>query len=198
MLPMQIGDTHAGEALEVIDGSYTDAAVGHVVDPDRNRCTPDAITRNRPVDRAREPVAKAPLFDVVRHPANLLICRKQTIDDSRDGDIPGRDRPVDERRVRAIAEGVAVLDHFLSIQGTCVTQPANDVPIGFLDMASNKIGHLVGELAGKPDRTDKRLDARRAHDAVVIFTEGRRLMHEARTAVGAHVRISHDNERTTR
>ena len=78
--------------------------------PDRDRRSPIAVARDRPIARIFEPFAKTAILDVLGHPMDLLIGGDQLIFDFFDGDKPGAHRFVDQRRIGAPAERVAVAD----------------------------------------------------------------------------------------
>src|ERR1700722_2707031 len=77
--------------------------------PYRQRRTPVALARQRPVDGALEPVAEAPVLDVRRLPIDRLVGRQQLVLDLARGDVPGRLGVVEQRRVAAPAVRIGVL-----------------------------------------------------------------------------------------
>ena len=99
MFPVKIVHPHARILFELIEGADADSTVGHIVYPDGNRRSPDPVAADRPVDRTFEPVAEATVFDVIGHPADLLVGREQPVAYRRHSYIPGRNSPIDQRRI---------------------------------------------------------------------------------------------------
>ena len=77
--------------------------------PHRQRRAPVALARQRPVDVALEPVAEAPVLDVLGVPVDRLVGGQQPVLDLAGGDVPGRLGVVEQRRAAAPAVRIGVL-----------------------------------------------------------------------------------------
>ena len=76
--------------------------------PDRQRRAPVALARDRPVDVVLEPLAEAPVLDVLRVPVDGLVGGQQPVAQRRRADVPGRLGVVEQRRAAAPAVRVGV------------------------------------------------------------------------------------------
>ena len=76
--------------------------------PDRQRRAPVALARDRPVDVVLQPLAEAPVLDVLRVPVDRLVGRQQPVAQRRRADVPGRLGVVEQRRAAAPAVRVGV------------------------------------------------------------------------------------------
>ena len=98
-------------ALELFERAVdVDARVlGVVALPHRDRRAPVAVAADRPVARARDPLAELAVLDVVGHPVDLLVELAHAVAELGHADEPARHRLVDERVAAAPAVRVRVL-----------------------------------------------------------------------------------------
>ena len=83
--------------------------------------------RLREIDQSIAPFSqlpKRPCLMCAGNPTDLFVRGQQVVDDVGDAHVPRRDRAIDQRRVGAIAERIAVLQHALLVQRTRVLQIA--------------------------------------------------------------------------
>ncbi|MBA7698068.1 hypothetical protein ES703_106742 [subsurface metagenome] len=76
--------------------------------PDRQWRPPITLTGESPVNVILQPVAEAPVLDVLRVPVYLVVAGNQVVLYRRRADIPGLLGIVEQRRFAAPAEGVGV------------------------------------------------------------------------------------------
>ncbi|MBA7588422.1 hypothetical protein ES708_30478 [subsurface metagenome] len=76
--------------------------------PDRQRRPPVPFAGESPVNIILQPVAEAPLLDVLRVPVYLVVAGDEVVLYRRGADIPGLLSIVEQRRFAAPAEGVGV------------------------------------------------------------------------------------------
>ena len=195
MLAMQVVDAHAGHLLEFVTRTDAPGIARDIIDPDRQRRAPDAVPGDGPVDGVLDPVAEAAVLDVLRHPPHFVVACPQIVGEIGDAHEPGRHRPIDERRVGAVAVRVAVHDDIALVQAAGVVQVADDVGVGLLDEPVAKVADLFGELAGHGYRAHERFDPGLSQHAVVVLAEGRGLVHQARALVRGDVVVGDDDER---
>ena len=182
--PVRVGDLDAGELLELGEGP-DDRDVAVLVAPDGQRRAPVALPRERPVDVARQPVAEAPVLDVLRVPGDLLVGGHQAVAQGRGRDVPSRLGVVDERVPRAPAVRVGVLELLGAQDALAALQIGDEVGVGLLDVAP---GVLADPLVVGPvgqDRVDDRQAVALAEPEVVLAERDRRV-HEAGAVVGRH------------
>src|SRR5215218_6544160 len=98
--------------------------------PDRQRSAPVALPGERPIDVALEPLAEAPVLDVLRVPGDLLVRREQLVPDLGGEHEPVRLCVVDEWRAAAPAVRISVLVGALSEQAARVPQGLDDLRVG--------------------------------------------------------------------
>ena len=79
-----------------------------LVAPDRQRRAPVALARERPVDVVLQPVAEAPVLDVLGVPVDGLVGGQQPVAQRGRADVPGRLGVVEQRRAAAPAVRVGV------------------------------------------------------------------------------------------
>ena len=77
--------------------------------PDREPGAPVALARERPVHVVLEPVAEAPVLDVLRVPGDGVVRRQELVLDLGGAHVPGGLGVVDERRAAAPAVRIGVL-----------------------------------------------------------------------------------------
>ena len=109
--PVQIGGPHAEVALQFVEAAVdVDARIGRVVRlPHRNRAAPVAVSRDRPVAGALQPLAELAVLDVFGIPGDLLVQLHHAVPECGDGHEPRRHRAVDQRVSAAPAVRVGVL-----------------------------------------------------------------------------------------
>src|SRR4051794_11133250 len=78
--------------------------------PDRQRRAPIALARQRPVDVPLEPVAEAPVLDVVGVPVDLLVLAQHGVADLGGLHVPARLGVIEERGAAAPAVRVGMLE----------------------------------------------------------------------------------------
>ena len=104
--------------------------------PHRQRRAPVALARERPVDVALQPLAKAPVLDALGVPADRLVRGEQPVLDLAGADVPGRLGVVDQRRVAAPAVRVGVLVVLGAQQPPARAQVLDEVSVDVLDRAA--------------------------------------------------------------
>ena len=82
-----------------------------------------------------------------RHPPHFLVGGFQGVAEARHADEPGGHGTINERRVGAIAVGVAVNDGVAVVQGAVFVQVADDVAIRILHELTGEVAHFVREGA---------------------------------------------------
>ena len=137
---------------------------------------------------------KPTVLDVLRHPKHLLVGGDDVVDEFRHADEPRRHRPVDQRRVGAVAIGIAVHDVLAIVERAAVAQVADNVAVGVLDELAGEVAHVVGELPRHGDRANKGPDPRGPQYPVVVFAERRRLVNQPGAFVGGDVVVGDHDE----
>ena len=125
----------AAELLELGERADRDRVAG-LVAPDRQRRAPVALARDRPVDVVLQPLAEAPVLDVLGVPVDRLVGRQQPVAQRRRADVPGRLGVVDQRRPAAPAVRVGVQVGLGAQQAPARAQVLDQVGVGVLDPAA--------------------------------------------------------------
>ena len=99
----------------------------------------------RPVDVVLEPVAEAPVLDVLGVPGHGLVGGQQLVLDLGGAHVPGRLGVVQERGLAAPAVRVAVLVVLGAHQLSARAQLLDDVGVGVLDLAPGVGAHALVE-----------------------------------------------------
>eukprot|EP00162_Nutomonas_longa_P014983 comp22153_c0_seq2/m.51930 comp22153_c0_seq2/g.51930 ORF comp22153_c0_seq2/g.51930 comp22153_c0_seq2/m.51930 type:complete len:401 (+) comp22153_c0_seq2:2102-3304(+) len=197
-LAVQVGDLGARELFELSDTGDADDLFAVVGDPERERGSPEAVAGDGPVASVAEPVCKALLLDKVRDPVGLQVVLDELFLDCLDLDEPGRHGLVDEREITAPAVADRVGDFGAADEATLGLELCNDVVVGFLDVAANKVWDFGGESAVSIDGADEMTalfdDAVCHADAIIVLTKGRGLMDDSGTAVVSDVCVADDAE----
>ena len=167
-----------------------------IVHPKGQRRTPNPVPGDRPIPSPVQPLAEAPLLNMIGHPAHLAVGRQEPILKLLHLDVPARHGAVNQRRFRAVAEGVAVDDDVLLVERARLLQVTNDLPIGVLHVLPCEIRNLRIKPTIEPYGHGEGAQARSAEGVVVIFSKGRRLVYEARAVIGGDV-IAGDNREGT-
>ena len=196
---VQVGDLDTEVALQLGVGAVDVGArvVGVVADPHRDGRAPEAVARDRPVARVRQPLAEDAVLDVAGVPVDVLVELDHAVADRRDAHEPGGDGLVDERLAAAPAVRVGVhvggLAHqdgapalVAAGQGAgAVAQVGNDGLVGLEDLQPGVVADLLGQAAAVVDGHD-RLDAGLGAGDHVVLTEGRGHVHQAGSVGGGH------------
>ena len=138
--PVQVVRPHPEVALEFVEAAVdVDPRVGRVVGlPHRNRAAPVAVSRDRPVAGALQPLAELAVLDVLGIPGDLLVEFDHPVAEFGDLDEPRRHRPVDQRVPAPPAVRVGVLVGLVAQQHRAVgrggagpvLQVADDLRVG--------------------------------------------------------------------
>ena len=151
--------------------------------PHRQRRAPVALARERPVDVVLEPVAEAPVLDVLGMPVDRLVGGQQPVAQARRGDVPGGLGVVEQRRSAAPAVRVGVLVGLRAQQAPAAAEVLDEVGVGVLDEAAGVGADALVVGAVEAHRVDDGQPVLLA-EAEVVLAEGDRGVHEARAVVG--------------
>ncbi len=155
--------------------------------PYRNWRSPEAVTGNRPVTRAFQPFAETAVFDVFRHPVNLLIVLNHVITEIRYFDKPAGHRFINQRGICPPAERIRVGILFFFDKYTFFFQQLHNRFIGFKNLFALIIRHFGSEFAGFVNRADDReIFIISAAGIKVVLTKARGNMNNARTVFGRY------------
>ena len=176
--------------LELRDGADA-VRVPLLAAPDGQGRAPVAVAAERPVDVAGEPLAEAPGLDVLRVPDHVVVGLDELVLDRRGADVPGRLGVVEQRRVAAPAEGIAVRVGLDAEQQASGLEVGGDGRVGVLDVDAGPRRDLGDELALGVDGVDHRQVVLHA-DAHVGLAEGRRDVHDAGAVRGRDVVVADD------
>ena len=107
---MQVVYLHAEVVLKFLKGTVDIFArvVRVIRTPDRDRRTPEAVTRDRPIASAGKPVSEDAVLGVLRNPGDLLVEFDHAITDSADAHEPRGHSLVDQRLTATPAVRVGV------------------------------------------------------------------------------------------
>ena len=146
--------------------------------PDRQRRAPVALARQRPVDVVLEPLAEAPVLDVLGTPVNRLVGGEQLVLDLGRADVPAGLGVVDERRVAAPAVRVGVLVLAGAEEPPGLAQRLDDVGVGLAHVhPRERAGALVEAAVGLDGVVDREPVLR--GEPEVVLAEGGPGMHHA-------------------
>ena len=160
--------------------------------PDGQGRAPVAVAAERPVDVAGQPLAEAPVLDVLRVPDHVVVGGDELVLDRRGADVPGGLGVVEQRRVAAPAERVAVLVGLDAEQQAALLELVRDGRVGVLDEDAGPRRDLGDELALEVDGVDDRQVVLHA-DAHVVLAERRRDVDDAGAVGGGDV-VAADDE----
>ena len=156
-----------------------------LADPNGKWGTPVSSAREIPVDQVLQPVAHAPVSDVLWVPADGVIVVQQAALDRRRADEPRIERVVQECRVAAPAEWIRVSDALRAIQHPLLAQIVDDLRIRVLHGHAGIPSLPVEEAAVEPndvtDRDTQSLAQLEVGDAICG-----RGVHDAGTLIHAH------------
>ena len=186
-------------ALELVEGAvHVDARVLRVVrHPRRHRGAPVAGTRDVPVARALQPLAKLAVADVRRDPVDLLVQFNHAVAELGDLDKPCRQRHVDERLAGAPGVRVGVDDGLVAHHAARSLELADDVAVRVKHQLALVLGDEAGELAVGVDRDDQ-VDVVLFGGEHIVLTKGGRLVDHTGTVFGGDVVRQQDHERVLR
>ena len=191
---VEVGDLHAGELFEFGDGADADHVLRIVdVDPDGEAGAPEAVAGDVPVFRFREPVGETLVTDVLRRPGRLQIVLQQALMEVFNADVPCIDGAVDQRRVRTVAERVAMDDGGLLDKLADLLQMLDYQLVSVFDVQAFEVRDGVREFRLVVQRVDE-IDSGGAANTVVVFTVGRSLVDDARTVRRGDIVVHEDAE----
>ncbi|EPY28156.1 hypothetical protein STCU_05273 [Strigomonas culicis] len=199
VLAVDVGDAlHARQLLQLRHAADDDHLLPVLAVPDGQRRAPVAVARHVPVAGVGEPVGEAARLHELGHPVRLVVRGEETVVDGLHIDEPRVDGLVQQGRLTAPAEGVAVDNGALVHEVAVRLQHLDDVRVGVLHVAPSEVGHVRREEAVLLDRADERpalLDnaVLQAH-AVIVHTEGRCLVHDTGTGLRRHVVVAENAE----
>ena len=151
--------------------------------PDRQRSPPVALARERPVDVAPQPLAEAPVLDVLGVPAHGLVGGQQAVAQARGGDVPRGLGVVEQRGAAAPAVGIGVLVGLRAPQPPARAQVLDQVGVGVLDKPPGERPDALVVGAVGAHRVDH-LEPVLLAQAVVVLAEGDGRVHQARALLG--------------
>src|SRR5438046_3185602 len=102
-------------------------------DPDGQGRAPVTLAAQRPVDVVFEPVAEAAIADILGYPMDLLIVRQQLVFARRGADVPGEFGIIEQRRVAAPAERIAMANRTRAEEQPAFAQVAHNERVGFFE-----------------------------------------------------------------
>ncbi len=172
---------------------------GFFANPNRQRGSPEAFAGQRPVNVGCQEVAKASVFDVIRHPVDFAVVFQHLVYKRRRFDIPAFTWILNQRVFFfAITERVFVKVLFQMEQDSALFEVAGNVFVGFFDPASRPVR---GNFRKLPVRTNGADEFRSRcvsvfvylvtlllikQNAVVVFAKGGRLMYQTRPGIGCN------------
>ena len=197
---VEVRDLHAEVGLELSDGTVdVGARVGGIVrDPHGDRRAPEAVTRDRPVAGALQPLAEDAVLGVRGGPGDLLVELHHAVADLGHADEPRGHSLVHEGLAAAPAVRVGVHVGLLAHQhgadlggaardgATLLAQVGDHVAVRVEDLHALVVGYLGREDATLVDGHDEANAVLHARPHIV-FTECGSLVDEAGTVRGRHV-----------
>ena len=198
-LPVKIVDGHSGQFSQFFDRADTEHFFAVVADPEGHRVAPVPVARDGPVARLAKPIAETLLLDEVGNPVGLTVVLQQSLDHSLHSDEPRGNGAIDQRRVTSPAERVRVTKDRALDQPFGFLQILDDLLVRGFDVFAGEVRHFRREMTSSIDRTDQRTRVFVDHpvrqtDAIVVFTEVRRLVNDTRAALFGHVIVAKDAE----
>ncbi len=160
--------------------------------PDGQGRAPVPVAAERPVDVAGQPLAEAPVLDVLRVPDHVVVGRDELVLDRRGLDVPRRLGVVEQRRVAAPAERVAVLVGLDAEEKASGLEVGDDGRVCVLDVDPGPRRDLGDEPALEVDGVDHRQVVLHT-DAHVLFAEGGRDVDDTGAVGGGDV-VAADDE----
>ena len=197
---VEVRDLHAEVGLELRDGTVDVCArVCRIVrHPHGDRRAPEAVTRDRPVAGALQPLAEDAVLGVRGGPGDFLVELHHAVADLGDADEPRGHGLVHEGLAATPAVRVGVHVGLLAHQhgadlgsaarnrATLLAQVGDHVAVRVEDLHALVVAHLGGEDAALVDGQDH-ADAVLHAGPHVVLTEGGSLVDEAGAVRGRHV-----------
>ena len=159
--------------------------------PYRERRSPVAFAAESPVDHALEEIAHPAFLDIVRDPVDAPVEPDQLILDRRHFNEPALAGIIDQRRVAAPAERIAVFKRKRCEQRPLLFQIFQDLRIRILHkhpVERRSAAHAAPGINQLQERKIVRLA-----DAVVVFTERQRDVHDSGSGIQRYVIIRDDS-----
>ncbi len=191
--PVQVVRADPEVALELVEAAvHVDPRIRRVIgDPHRNRRAPVAVSRDRPVPGAGEPLAELAVLDVLGIPGDLLVELDHPVAELGDLDEPRRHRPVDQRVSAPPAVRVGVLVGLVPDQHRrvdrrgrgAVLQVADDLRVGVEHVLALVVRDRGVEAALGVHRRDGH-DADGVGGRLVVLAVGRRHVHDPGAVLG--------------
>ena len=179
---MGVGELGPGQPVEL--GERADrAGVALLAAPHGERRAPVALARQGPVDVVLEPVAEAPVLDVLGGPVDGLVGGEETVLDLARRDVPGGLGVVEQRRVATPAVRIGVLVRLGSEQAPALAEVLDQIGIAVLDLPAGVLADPVVVGAVEADRVDY-VQAILLAEAEVVLAERDRRMDEPGAVVG--------------
>ena len=193
---VQIGHALTGQRLQFGHRTNADHVRGILlIDPDRNARAPEAVAADVPVARLVQPVAEPLVADIIRHPMHGVVVAREPLVQILDADVPRLDGAVDQRRIGAVAERVAVHDRGLMNQLALLLEALDQILVAILAEAALIVRQLVRKLARGIERVSDDRESRLFADAEVVLAVRRRHVDQAGTVFGADETVVQHAER---
>ena len=153
--------------------------------PNRNRRSPETVAGNRPVAGAFQPFAEAAVFNMLRHPVNLLVVFNHIVAEIGYFNKPAGHRFVNQRGVGTPAERIRVGILLFFNQKAFFFQQLHNRFVGFKNLFALIVGNFGGKFTGFVNRTDNReILIISAAGLKVVLAEARGNMDNAGTVFG--------------
>mmetsp|Transcript_39804 Transcript_39804/g.84839 ORF Transcript_39804/g.84839 Transcript_39804/m.84839 type:complete len:1014 (+) Transcript_39804:710-3751(+) len=193
---VQVGHAHAAQFCQLVHAPDADDLLHVLAAPYGDGRAPEPIAAHGPVPSVHEPAVEPSLLHGVGDPVRFLVVLDDFVADLLHLDEPRRHGLVDEGRVAAPAEGVAVVELVLRDQPAPLLDELDERVVALLDVQPLHFGNRVGEHAVGIDGAGQVLplldDAVGEADAVIVLTEGRGLVDDARAGVVGDVGVRQD------
>jgi len=186
-----IGQRPRRHLAQLGDGAHA-VRVPLLAAPDGQRRAPVAVAAERPVDVAREPFSEAPRLDVLGMPDDVVVGLDELVLDGRGPDVPRRLGVVEQRRVAAPAEGVAVLVRLDAEQKAAGLEVGDDGRVCVFDEDAGPRRDLGDEPALEVDGVHDRQIVLEAHAHVVLAEGGGHV--DDTGSVGGRDEVAADDE----
>ncbi len=144
---------------------------------------PVALAREGPVDVVLQPLAEAPVLDVVGVPGDRLVGGEEAVALGLRRDVPRRLGVVEERRAAAPAVRVGVLVLLGAEEQPALPEVLDEVGVGLLDPAPGVGADALVVGSVEPDRVDDGEPVLLA-EAEVVLAEGDRRVDDAGAVLG--------------
>ncbi len=181
---VEIAELAARALLELGDGADADV-VAVAVGPQRQRRAPEALARQRPVDVVLEPVAEAPLANVLGHPFDAAIELDHALPVVGGADVPGVLGVIDQRVAGAPAERIVVQILLRAEQQAALAQDLDDRGVGVFEELAGDGRHGREEITVLADGVQHRQAVPLA-ELQVVLAVSRRDVHDARAVFRRH------------